>query len=414
MPRSLGGTLPLIIVISVFFACIPLRSYLLEMEELVGELELWIGLEYVEMSAVQKIIEDFKDEEDVAVKLVWIADIKSMRSRYRVGAPIGMGPDVLLAPHDWIGEFVEMGVIAPIPENIFPANERAKFLDKSIEAVTLGDNIWAFPCLLESLVLIYNEDYVSDIPETWDNLIELAKQLMTDHEFYGFYYPHVDPYYSFPIMSGYGAYVFGENENFENIGLATSGAIEAAQYIQDMVHVHEILPIDTALNPYMVRDAFVNGDAAMIIDGPWAFGRLEEEGMNYGVATLPTLPENRYPRTFVGVQVSMVNSRSEDLEDAMKLAKYLSNASSQRQLHEAGWRIPTRQDVLSEVENKPEVEAVLEQAENGVLMPRIPEMDSVWTPWTTALKSIILGQDPQEVLTTAVEEIEQAIEERKR
>jgi PGF-pre-PGF domain-containing protein len=179
-----------------------------------------------------------------------------------------------------------------------------------------------------------------------------------------------------------------------------------------MVHKHEILPLDTTLNHYVVRDSFYAGKVAMIIDGPWTFARLREIGMDYGVTTLPMLPNGEYPRTFVGVQVAMVNTISEDPTAAVELAEYLSNPQSQLRLHEAGWRVPTRHEVLAQVENRPEVRAVFEQAENGILMPKIPEMDSVWSPWVDALKLIVHGEVLSGVsVETALEDAVSAIKE---
>jgi maltose-binding protein MalE len=405
MPRSLRTSSSVVLVLALFLLCFPLRAHLAPK----GELLLWVGLEPAEYEAVEELIKEFEEETGVSVRATLFTDITSMRARYRVAVPVGRGPDVMLAPHDWIGEFAEKGFIAPIPGHIFSGEERAEFLDKSIEAVTHGGMIWGYPCMLESIVLIYNNDMIPDPPTSWEELIERAKQL-TDADTDGFRYPHVDPYYSFPFFSGYGGYVFGEDDNVQDIGLATPGAIEGAQFIQDMVHEHEILPLDTTLNPYVVRDSFYAEEVAMIIDGPWTFARLREIGMDYGVTTLPMLPNGEYPRTFVGVQVCLVNTESKSLVDSMRLAEYLSSPESQLRLHEAGWRIPTRHGVLAQVENKPEVRAVSEQAENGILMPKIPEMDSVWSPWVDALKLIVRGEVLSGVsVETALEDAVSAI-----
>ncbi|MEM2637873.1 MAG: hypothetical protein QW704_00695, partial [Candidatus Hadarchaeales archaeon] len=105
--------------------------------------------------------------------------------------------------------------------------------------------------------------------------------------------------------------------------------------------------------------------------------------------------------------------KSKNFETAMNLAKFLSSENSQRTLHQAGWRIPSRLDVLAEMENKEEVRIVLAQIENGIIMPKIPEMDSVWTPWTNALKMIVLGQDPASTLEEAVQQMKESIAKRR-
>jgi maltose/maltodextrin transport system substrate-binding protein len=405
--RSPGLSVYIALALIVFAILIPLRQNLLPK----GEVTLWVGLIRSEVEAIGGLVENFKNEYNVKVKVVWVSNIEDLRSRYRVAVPIGKGPDVLLGPHDWIGEFAEMGVIAALSEDIFPENERAEFLDEGLEAVTLENKVWGFPCLMESLVFIYNTQFVENQFETWDDLLAYAKQV-TSGDFYGFYYPHVDPYYSFPILSGFGAYVFGENDNVDDIGLANDGAIEGARFIQQMIR-EGILPRDTTLNPYSVREYFKAGRAAVIIDGPWAFEEIRRAGVSYSVSNFPRLPNGSYPRTFIGVQVCMINPKSKNFDLAVKLARFLASDNSLRVLNRAGWRLPARSSVLSELENIPEIGVVLEQIENGIIMPKIPEMDSVWTPWTNALKMIVLGQDPASTLSEAVREIKSAIERRR-
>ncbi|MEM2299935.1 MAG: maltose ABC transporter substrate-binding protein [Candidatus Hadarchaeales archaeon] len=407
LSRTPGLFTYMLLAVVAFVILIPTRQMLIPR----GEITLWIGLVRSEVEAVENLVKIFEKEEGTTVRVVWVANIEDLRSRYRVGVPIGKGPDVLLGPHDWIGEFAEMGVIAPITDEHFPESEKSKFFEKALSAVTYENKIWGFPCLMESLVLIYNSGLVENTFEDWEDLLNYAKSVRRP-DFFGFYYPHVDPYYSFPIMSGYGAYVFGDEENVENIGLANPGAIDGARFIQQMVK-DGVLPIDTTLNPYSVREYFKAGRAAVIIDGPWAFEEIRRAGITYRISNFPKLPNGEYPKTFVGVQVCMVNPKSKNFETAMNLAKFLSSENSQRTLHQAGWRIPSRLDVLAEMENKEEVRIVLAQIENGIIMPKIPEMDSVWTPWTNALKMIVLGQDPASTLEEAVQQMKESIAKRR-
>lgn len=407
-----------LIITTIVLVCSALGYYLVQMsrEETRRELVIWAGLERDEMESLEEIVRDFETETGMSAKVEWEADIKLLREKYRIATPAGKGPAILLGPHDWIGEFAEAGFILTLSEKVFPADERAKFLDTAMEAITYRGEVYGFPCLMEAIVLIYNKDYISEPPATWDELIQQAKELTDETaNFWGFYYAHTDPYYSFPIMSGYGAYIFGGDENVENIGLATQGAIEGAKLIQDMVHEHEILPLDPKLNPYVVRDIFLAEKAAVIIDGPWAFARFAEKGIDYGVAKLPTLPNGQQPRAFVGVQTCMINPYFENIDAALKLAVYLSSSQSQLRLHEAGWRIPTRVEMLElpEVSRKQEVVTVLSQAENGILMPKAPEMVVVWTPWKSALELIIQGQNPEETLPDAVAVMHNEIEKMK-
>ena len=67
-----------------------------------------------------------------------------------------------------------------------------------------------------------------------------------------------------------------------------------------------------ATNTDVMEGKFKSGDAAMVIDGPWAVQGFRTAGVNFGVAVLPKLPNGKPSAPFVGVQGLFVNKFSKN------------------------------------------------------------------------------------------------------
>ena len=127
---------------------------------------------------------------------------------------------------------------------------------------------------------------------------------------------------------------------------------------------------------YDIMDGkFGSGQAAMVINGPWAVQNYRSKGINFGVAPLPTLPNGKAPTPFVGVQMLGVNSRSKNAAAAWDLARYLS-INLPLPLYRASGRVPATvaASKAKEVKANPVTQVVIAASNKGQPMPNIPEM----------------------------------------
>src|SRR5690625_7130206 len=98
--------------------------------------------------------------------------------------------------------------------------------------------IYGLPKSVETTVLFYNRDIVSEdeLSEILYDWYDLSKEL-TDGENFGLLALFDQIYYANSVLSGYGGYIFGEDENGDydpsDIGLNNTGAIEGAELMQE-------------------------------------------------------------------------------------------------------------------------------------------------------------------------------------
>jgi len=345
----------------------------------------------------------------VTVQEINFGDI---RDQLGVAGPAGKGPDILIGPHDWLGKLVVNGLVAPLDLG----KKKKDFLPVAVDAFTWAGTTYGMPYAIESIGLIYNKKLVPRPPKTWDELVKIGAKISDkSKKQWGFLLPQPDPYHSFPLMSAGGAYVFGKNAdgtlNPFDIGLNNAGAVRGMQLLVDLIK-EGIMPLGVDYNT--MTTLFKEGKVGMILTGPWAFDDFLKAGVNFGFAPIPTI-DGKKPRPFVGVQAFMVSSFSKNqLMAKAFLDEFVATKETMLALFERGRRPPVylpAQKAIKDALTK----GVLDSAAEGIPMPNIPEMDSVWAAWSNAIELILNGKlSPQAALDEAVAQIRTAIERSKK
>ncbi len=315
-------------------------------------------------------------------------------------------------PHDQLGIPVMQGLLWEIPEDQV---DLGVYSDTAVQAMRVGGKLYGIPYAVETTALVYNKDIISEIPENFDEFLDLVISLNRPEENkYGFLANLEDFYYMHGIIAGYGGYVFDRNEdgslNPDDIGLANEGAIEAMKLIRSF-RTSGLMPEGSTYDVAM--GLFTAGDLAVTLTGPWEFDNLNKSGINYGIAPLPKLENGNYPKQYMGVKGYYISNFSENKEEALKFILWLTSKENNYRQHELTAIIPAREDVIDmpEFREDENYRAFAIQAGRGEPMPNIPEMSQVWEPMINALTFVVNGDAaPEEVLPVAVQQIRENIE----
>jgi arabinogalactan oligomer / maltooligosaccharide transport system substrate-binding protein len=359
-------------------------------------------------STVEEIAQGYTEESGISVEVVPFA-MDEQEEAMSLDGPSGNGPDLFFQPG--IGSLSVKGLVQPIEvdEEIL-----ATYSEGSVEALSYEGEVYGLPAVVESLALYYNKELIPEAPETWNDLEKLAQDLTdTANDEYGFLYPATDFYFSFPFMAGYGAYIFGEQEDIfqtDDIGLASEEAIKGGELIQRWF---ESGYIPTGITQDVAGGLFNEGKVGAVINGPWALAEFKEAlGDKLGTAPLPTLENGEHPITFLGTKGWMLSAYTEYPEAATDLAIYLTSEESLKTYYEQTGEIPAKSSILSsdELQNDPLVNGFATQLEHAKPFPPVPALSAVWDPMADALSFITQGEEVDESLTDAVEKIQQDIE----
>jgi len=318
----------------------------------------------------------------VTVQQLGFGDI---RDNIKVAGPAGEGADIIVGAHDWLGELVASGIVSPISLG----DKVDEFTDASIQAFTYDGQLYGMPYAVENVAFFYNPELVSSVPATWDEVLELSREIQSAGTAdYGFVRQEGDPYHFFPIQTAFGGYVFGQNPDGTydptDVGIDAEGSIEAAEWLDTAV-TDGVVPAGVDWDTY--HSLFEGGQAAMIITGPWALDRLNASGVSFEIANIPGGGQ-----PFLGVQGFMVSAFSENIPMAQAfLTEFVAQTDPMFRIYEIGGRPPAYEPALAMVENE-QLAAFGEAGVVGLPMPAIPEMSAVWTSWGDAVTLVMQEQ----------------------
>ncbi|MBM4423325.1 MAG: extracellular solute-binding protein [Chloroflexi bacterium] len=137
-----------------------------------------------------------------------------------------------------------------------------------------------------------------------------------------------------------------------------------------------------------MMESFRAGNSAMIIDGPWSLNHYRSAlGDQLGVAVMPRGPGGP-ARPFNGIDGFYVNPNSANIELAVELALFLTNAESSQIFTDIGGHIPIRSDVKS---GDPLIATFAEASTQGFPRPQSKEFGNFWGPFGDAWTKVMEG-----------------------
>ncbi|MGM0559380.1 MAG: extracellular solute-binding protein, partial [Myxococcota bacterium] len=143
----------------------------------------------------------------------------------------------------------------------------------------------------------------------------------------------------------------------------------------------------------LVAQLFNEGRAAMVINGPWFLGEIEDH-VNYGVSPLPTVSATgRTATPFLTVEAAFLPQNSGQPEAALEFARFLAVGSGATTRLQTGKQLVADRQVYDEAgaELDPTLQQFREQADQARPMPNQPMMRAVWEPAALALRSVLRG-----------------------
>lgn len=355
------------------------------------QLRVWTGRLQPELALIAE-----RFYHDTGVRIV-IESPANMVQQFEIVAASGEGPDMIFWAHDRLGRWFESGLIQAVEP---PPSLMNKISPVGWQGVSVNHTYVAYPLLLEAVTLIYNrallDKPMQDVSQ-WPALDAQLKPLGAS----AFAWEYSNPYYSWPLFSAQGAYLFRpspENPAIFTTGIAIPESIHAAEQLHQWI-AQGLLPQGIGYGDMMRM--FVKGKLAMMINGPWCWRNLRRNRVDFALAPLPTV--NGQPaKPFVGVFAVAINRyTSHSMLAELFIEDYLLNAQGMAQLQSGGeFGLP----VLGAL--APEHAAYLyplqQSIEQGEPMPNRPEMARFWEAMNAALTNIgSQRQSPKQALRDA-------------
>ncbi|MDD6571513.1 MAG: extracellular solute-binding protein [Thermoflexaceae bacterium] len=199
----------------------------------------------------------------------------------------------------------------------------------AIRAVTYDNKQIAYPLYFNSSFLIYNKAYVTDVPATFDDILNFSNNLeyeeegsITDNIEKTFIWPVSDYTFNYAFLSD-GFVVGGLNgDDRSQINVSNDTVAASLEYYQSL---YDYFAIDRHEVDYeYCLQSFIDGKNAFTFAKTGDIPRLNESGVDYGTACMPDISNTISASSLSYTQTLVVNPYSTHVSEAQKFVQALT------------------------------------------------------------------------------------------
>lgn len=371
-----------------------------------ADLVIWTDADRAE--TVKKIAGDFGSANGVNVS-VQIAT--KTREQFKDATAVEKGPDIVVGAHDWLGEFVQNAIVAPVP--LDPATA-AKMQPNAMSASKFNGQNYGVPYATENLALMRNTALAPDAPKTMDELVAMGTKIKNES---GGKVTNVliqpvgktgNAYYSYPYLSAFGGGIFEMKANGDydpsKVIVGSANSIKGAAV---MGALGKAGVLSTNVGDDNAEGLFDAGKAPFMITGPWGMTNAKKSNIKFAISSLPSLTGGGPMQPFLGVQLFYVSAKAKNKALAQEfVTKWITKKDVQMEFFKALNRPPALTEAYTEATaSDDDVKAFGEAGKDAKPMPNIPAMNSVWGPLGQAAADVVAGKDPATRFAAAQAEI---------
>lgn len=318
------------------------------------------------------------------------------QTKIALDGPSGNGPDLFAAAHNIMGALVAGGYVSEIPAGV---DEKVKgyVIDSAAQGATLVDSesgeakMYGYPVSVETYALFYNKDIIKDeeVPKTMDDLLTYIEGF-DKKDVNPFVFDAGNAYYSVMFTNTDENHLYGtEGNDLTNTFMNTDDAVKN---LQTFVKLSKAVDMPTEDISTKYCDAmFLEGKAAMTITGAWNIKPFSDAKINFGITTIPSLPDYDHPPiTFQGVRCMYVSGFSEHQNEAAAFGEFLGTPEMQKLRYDLTGTVPAA-DIEVDDENG-YIAAMNAQLEYSYPMPNNAQASKFWTPFGSAYANIWNGK----------------------
>ena len=377
--RTAFGALVVVVMLGMVAAAVPASGAVSGSVATSGSLRIWTDKD--RRADIERIATAWGSRRGVTVEVVE-KNFGDIRDQLKTVAP-ATAPDVIIGAHDWTGQLAADGLVLPLSPKKATLRQFPKYALDAFSYGTAVKRLYGSPVALENVGLVVNTR-LATVPKTWASLQKQAlafKKKSADNLAIAVpQAPAGDAYHMYPFFSGLGGFVFARNKagnlNPRVIGVANPVFLKNAPMIDAW---DRLGLINSKVNYDTAKNAFLKGQAAFWVTGPWEADTLRSSGLRVRIVQVPKIKFRAVP--FLGVQGFMV-TRFANTHGVATLAKdlvasYIMLPASQRALAAANGRFPAN-TVAGKQVNDPVLAQFGRAGAGGVPMPNIPQMSSVW------------------------------------
>lgn len=363
-----------------------------------------IWADEVRTPPIKEQCQKFAEANGIKCDVVQI-DFGDIRSRAVQGNQTGNVPDVFIGAHDWLGELVVNGVLAPVDLG----GNAGNFAEVAVQGVTYEGKTYGVPYAVENVAMLTNPKLSPECPDSLDALQTAGKKLKDDGKAALPLALQIgdegDAYHWYPMYSADGGYIFGDGgTDVSDMGVGQPGSIRAAERLQSMANAGLLR---ASVTGDIAKESYNRGRSAWFITGPWNAEDAVAAVPETKVCPVPNGEATAQP--FIGVQTFFIPTKAKNALIAQTfLNDYVMTTDFMDAMYQADPR-PPAWTASAEKITDPITKGFIQFGLQGIPQPSVPEMGSVWEALGLAQFRVASGQDPTTTMKAAGEAINKAI-----
>lgn len=377
-----------------------------------GEVTFWDTSGPNESPVFKKIAEGCATKDGYKVKVETQA-FDGALNNYKTAAQGGQGPDVFRSEVAWVPQLAKLSYVADLSDTDL-AKDTSDFLEAPLGSTKYEGKTYAVPQVTDSLALLYNKKKLADAgvepPKTWDELKAAAAKLGGEKSFF----LNNDAYYALPFIYGEGGDLV--DASAKKIVVNSAANVKALETAKGLLDAKAATTALDATNSYSnMQAAFSSGEAAMVVNGPWAVadylkGAAFTDKANLGIAPVPG-PSAGKGSAPVGGHDYVIRQGTKAKQSSIKFITCMASVESQATIAKELGLLPTRKSAYQNADVKAnEVVAAFEPVTKVAHeRPWIPEGGELFDPLKVGYADFLAGKKDAK---TALDDVAKAYKEK--
>ena len=344
------------------------------------EIEYWQYFFAERVDAIDQLIEKFEAENpDITVKHTHFP-YAQYRTKIAAAVPAGQGPDVVQLYYGWLPDFLQAGLLQPLPTDSFDPAEIDETYFAFVQRMKTDGQYYGMPTAVRTLAMFYNKDLFEKAgldpespPATYAELVEAANAIAERDDAGNLLVAGITAtpvaqdahWWREVLIRQHGGAPYSED--------GRTVTYDTPEGLAGLKAYTNLFMVDKATDYGFMNESqasFVAQRAGILIDGSFRIGAVQAvEGLNWGVAPLPT--HDGITSNYASYWVNGITqgTEGEELEASLKFLQFITSDEAMQL-----WL-----DVVGELPAKPSVALTEANATDPVYGPFIAGLETAHT-----------------------------------
>jgi len=320
------------------------------------EIEYWQYFFAGRVEAMDQLIAKFEEANpDITVKQTTFP-YAQYQAKVAAAVPAGQGPDVVQLYYGWLRDYMQAGLLAPLPTDTFdPATIDAEFFPM-VQAMKVDGAYYGLPTAVRTMAMFYNKTLFSEAgldpenpPKTYEEVATAANAIAKRDAGGNLLVAGITAtpvsqdahWWREVLMRQFGGQAY--SDDYRTVTYNTPEGLAA-------LRAYTSLFMEDKATDYGFMDesqaSFVAGKAGILMDGSFRIGAVSGvEGLDWGVAPLPT--HNGIESNYSSYWLNGITSQTsgEELEASVKFLEFITSDEAMQLWLDVVGELPARPSV---------------------------------------------------------------------